>query len=512
VIDARPYARRLIVLAIPLALVVFWAALLNAKGPYWLAYNSDPDYAYLLNAVNVANGTPPGHVDHPGTSIQLIGAAVVSTVHAVAGERELAADVVARPERYLTAIQWVLFAMYAASLVLLGWMALVATGSAAVAFIVQLTPVLSPTIPAHVACVKPEPLLLALSACAGAIVLATLVPRQRARVPLGLAAVLGVVSGAAVATKITAAPLLLLGVVLLDSCASVGVFAGGTVVAAAVFTMPAWSVLGKLVSFAEQIATHSGTYGLGPPALLDTRAYAAALEQLLSTEPTLVAAIVATAVALVVARRLAASVPPRIARALAAVLIVEVGSILFVARHPSNHYLAPALGLTGVAFALAYTVLADLLKHTRLAARALVGTVLGAAIAGELLSMEAVRRDLARARDAHLEAVAEVKRRYPQANVLPFYRSSNPAYALHFGDSFAGLHFEREIDAVHPGSAFYNIWTREFEVPTSWRPRVGSRGLATFVLQGVPLSPAELALIPTTLVWSNDREALYELR
>lgn len=39
----------------------------EARGPYFYNFNDDPEYAYLLNALNLTQGIPPHHVDHPGT-------------------------------------------------------------------------------------------------------------------------------------------------------------------------------------------------------------------------------------------------------------------------------------------------------------------------------------------------------------------------------------------------------------------------------------------------------------
>ncbi|NLG19040.1 MAG: hypothetical protein GX556_17085 [Fibrobacter sp.] len=45
-----------------------------AAGPFWLGQNSDPDYQYLLNSLNIAQGKGVGHTDHPRTPVQISGA------------------------------------------------------------------------------------------------------------------------------------------------------------------------------------------------------------------------------------------------------------------------------------------------------------------------------------------------------------------------------------------------------------------------------------------------------
>jgi hypothetical protein len=71
---AIPLQHYLAILVVPILLFCFPLILRSYHGPYYLGYNSDPAYAYLLNSLNILNGVPPGHTDHPGTTVQLLGA------------------------------------------------------------------------------------------------------------------------------------------------------------------------------------------------------------------------------------------------------------------------------------------------------------------------------------------------------------------------------------------------------------------------------------------------------
>src|SRR5260370_16114734 len=66
-----------ILLVIPCSLFLLSVLLTNASGPYYQFGNFDPDYCYLFNALNILTFHPPGHWDHPGTTLQLLGAIVV---------------------------------------------------------------------------------------------------------------------------------------------------------------------------------------------------------------------------------------------------------------------------------------------------------------------------------------------------------------------------------------------------------------------------------------------------
>lgn len=513
--------------AMPGLVLALSLAFSEAKGPHWLGLNSDPDYAYLLNALNVARGVPPGHTDHPGTLLQTLGAGVLLAFHAAAGQGDLASDVVARPEAYLQALQLVLLGLHAAALAWLGAAALRLTGSVRVALVCQAGPLLSATVLPHLACVKPEPVLAALGALFGAAALRAAGragPAGRTRaLPDALA--FGLLAGATLATKATGVPLLVIPALLLAGAPAFAAFGASAVAAAALFTAPAWGVIGRFFTFSGGLATHLGRYGDGPDGLLDPPAFLAALVRLALGEPCLTAGLVAAALLLLDARP-EARADRRVALALAA---AQLGSLLLVARHPSDqalapgdHYLVPALTLVGVTWALAGRLLLPRLPPLagrwlgagRARALALVaGAALALALGAGLLRQHG---HLEERRLAQLEAVAYRAAFHPHANVISHYRSSSPSYALAFGNGFAAGEYSALIAARHPRAISYNIWADALE---AWRADAavpGPDGRVTFVLQGTPFAPGRLPSLRLpgrpVLAGGNQVEAVYELR
>src|SRR5882757_4555174 len=51
--------------------------LASMEGPYYIKDRADPSYAYLFNALDIDQGFSPYVIHHPGTTVQLIGAAVL---------------------------------------------------------------------------------------------------------------------------------------------------------------------------------------------------------------------------------------------------------------------------------------------------------------------------------------------------------------------------------------------------------------------------------------------------
>ena len=51
--------------------------LAQVRGPQWLGSYLEYSYTYLFNSLLIVKGEPPFHTDHPGTTAQVFGAAVL---------------------------------------------------------------------------------------------------------------------------------------------------------------------------------------------------------------------------------------------------------------------------------------------------------------------------------------------------------------------------------------------------------------------------------------------------
>src|SRR5262245_47286202 len=119
-------------------------ALGHARGPRWLGYNYDPEYPYLLNGLNLVEGVAPRHTDHPGTPVQLLAAGGIWIAHAVTRPgTSVRADVLTRPEFFLSAVGAGLLALQGLATTVLGWTVLRSTGSLAWALTAQAAPLVA---------------------------------------------------------------------------------------------------------------------------------------------------------------------------------------------------------------------------------------------------------------------------------------------------------------------------------------------------------------------------------
>lgn len=100
---ALPVNKKFIFILPAFAVLIYHCfAMLNLSTFY--STRIDPDYPYLFNGLNCALGAFDriGHFDHPGTPFQMLTGLFILILHFIAGQDELATDVIARPEFYLT--------------------------------------------------------------------------------------------------------------------------------------------------------------------------------------------------------------------------------------------------------------------------------------------------------------------------------------------------------------------------------------------------------------------------
>jgi len=500
---------RLLLAAMGAAILAWHLAVLSARGPFYLGTNNDPDYTYLLNSLNLARGLPVFHVDHPGTPVQLLGAAVLRISSPFASKSELAAAVIRNPEHYLRIMAWSFISLYAVVLTVVAFVVLRSTGSLLAALAVQATPLLSATIPLNASCVAPEVLLLSLSSLMAMVVFAALRPGSGLS-SRRMGAAFGVIIGVGIATKVTFLPLALLPLFLLPDRPAWAAYAVATVGSCAVATMPAWPRLEAALGFYGRIATHTGRYGYGPAGLFDPPAYARNLGRLFASEPAMAAVLLTALAALAIdCSRIHGRHDVR--KALLGCIAALVASFLLVARHPGDiahdRYLIPALGLTGATAALAWILVAPAVLRSRTACAALaLGAVVLAVFQGSELT--AATRGLVSLRRDQEAVISFARTNHPGAKIAYLYRSSNPGYALYFGDETAGYRYGPLIAAAYPDVRCWNNWTQAFETGPETGP--------SLLFQGNPAAFARfdwnrLLGKSATKRYGNETEALFLL-
>ena len=433
--------RRLCLLVVPLLAAAAALRVSAARGPEWLGTNHDPTYTYLLSALAIAEGAPPGHVDHPGTPVQTGGALVLRLAHRLFGGRTaLAEDVLGCPEMYLGLLAGLLTGLYCTLLWTSGRVLLRVTGDLGTALAGQAAPFASVLVALELPTFKPEPLLLSIGAAVATLVACTLDGRPpRARLVLAL----GVLGGVGIATKVTAAPLLAVPLVL---AAGFRQRAAALAVAAAAFaaaTAPAWPRAGDFLAFQWRVATRRGMYG--QPELAHLLPYGPALRAVV-VEEWLVLVIGGAAVAVLGWSRTADARGRAARRALLAITLALFAQIALVAVHPYHaRYLVPVLGLLGLAVAL--------LLRAMPAGPARVAAAVALVAAGAIELRGLSKHVFVLAETAKLQGAPDrLVEDYARCPLVTYYRASSRAEALRHADVWLGGRYAEHLEALHPGA------------------------------------------------------------
>ncbi len=465
-------------LVLPACFVGAALAARTAGGPPWLSFNLDPDYFYLLDALNIVNLTTPGHVFHPGATVHWLGALVLKAAHPLSNAAAITDAVLADPVRHLRLISDAFVAANGVAAAILGIAAWLAFGALAPAWLLQTAPLLSMVTVKHSHHVKPEALLVATTLALMAVAVTTLRPGELDRHGRRFAVAFGVIAGFGAATKVTALPIFVLPLFVLafgpGGGRAVAAYVGSAAVATVVFTLPMAGAYDVFLAWIAHVGSGSGAYGGGAPGVVDWGAYPRAVAKLVSRPVTHVplAAALATLAWADWRRRRGLPLPAPETRLLAGVAAAEIAQVLLIAKQPNAMYLIPSLMLGALAFVVAWR-----LWSVAAAGDARVAAILdrGPAV---LLAVLLVAQGAAVVRlvggladdRAHALAAADDSRFARCARVYS-YAASSPAYALQLADYVTGSRFAGRL-AERGAAGIYWLehwWSQDRVVFRDWR-------------------------------------------
>jgi hypothetical protein len=427
----------------------------DARGPYWLSHNLDPEYNYLLNGLNLAEGHAAGHYDHPGTPVQMLGAVVLRLVHSMnKNSLPLERDVCVRPEYYLRAIHLAIDLLVFCALAGLVFYFYAVFGDAVATMIVGASLFASSALLLACTRVNPEPMLVFSGFCMQIILVAVFSKRKRFKSAHCWFAAVG---GFGVAVKVTFLPLLLVPLVVIDGWKKRALYLAGSFVFFIVFTLPIAVHYKAVARWLFSILTHTGRYGYGNPGIVDPASYGSNIMNLLAWEPALAATLVVSGMYLfaISLRKSSRRGNRTLLKTIAGCVAALVAQILMVAKHPDDHYLVPALCFVAFTFAV-------IIVHARTCVlgcgiMAFFGTIglmlmVGSGIVGFRKNIAAL--DIQRLDGMRIATMARGEKGTP---VYGYCASAMP-YALFFGNSYAGNRYGKLLTSVYGNVLIYDFW------------------------------------------------------
>jgi hypothetical protein len=451
----------LALLIIPTVVVVIPLVFKGNLGPYYLGMRSDPTYVYLFSSLVITCGHIPPYMDHPGTPLEFLGAAIIAIKTSLQGRRFCPIDqVLTQPELFLNWIENFLLVLLATGCFIFSARIFRLTSDIYAALAAQVALLGSATLVVALNQPAPEILLIATTFVLGFCLAPVIFESEKK--PRRTVLLSGAVVGFGLATKITLFPFLLYALFFKDLKAK-ATFVLATAAAFVFFTLP---IVPNYLNFArwiKQIAIHSEKYGSGPVGLPSASTLADNGLTIIGAEP--LAFAMAAASLLLVGFIYLRARNPRLEGASRFILLTQatlVVQLLMTMKHFELRYMVPALAASAVSGSIALAAIGAV--RPRLSA---FGFVVVLAIAAPQMAMNLnhyMTDSYATDRienDKLVEMGSETC-----ARIIPYYRSSSQPYALFFGNAFVGGlggPFAADLARLYPNFMSYNVWFHDFE-------------------------------------------------
>lgn len=475
-------------LILPVLLAITAVYLNNARGPFWLGANHDPEYVYLLNSLNLAQGGEIGHIDHPGTPVQMLGAVTIRVVHAVnaPADIDLQTDVLKRPEFYLNAIDAVLVTLNALMLLALGFFAYRYTLSIWISLWLQAAPFLSITaLNFGLTRVNPEPLLFFCSLAMTLLLVKWLQIRSQFDIGgapsaysgpySGLVILLGLVTGLGIAVKITFFPLIMAPLFFLPQLKNKAIFLITSLAGFVVFTLPIAGSYPKFFDWIYRILTRKGLYGSRGKGMIPFDQWLGNVKTILLDNPfftfVLVLAAISIVVVLLIPKLRKIAVSGITFKTLTAVFLGQLLGVAMVAKHSLSRYLLPVLMLSGILLVIQLIFFQELLERFYFKEKIKKNSpaiifaviVIGAFIMiNPPLQINKRAGNKARNRDKALQQRQTIENDYKGFARVYWFGSSSKPQALNFGNNLAHHLYSNKLTQMYPDDYFYDFIKKQF--------------------------------------------------
>lgn len=455
-------SKPLVLLIVPAMVLLVGAVMRLLEGPFYYAFNSDPEYSYLLNALLILEGQTPHHVDHPGTTLQLLIAATVRVVSFFKPDEPLVTSVLTHPEFYLHVAHGVILSLTALASFVLGYALHKATQRTGLTLFLQALPFLFFGSWLNLARVFPESLIMPLGCLFTACGL-LLHTREHKINPYYLALLMGSFGALATMSKITFLPIACAGFFLCFNHKEKSCYILSTITVGALAFAPAFPKFMAMIGFFGQIATHAGHYGTGPEGLVDLSLSLRFILALLWREPLFFLLFACLSYLLI--REVASHCSKALFTPAVGLWLACFVLLLLVIKHPRVHYLTPIFTTLPLIWVLSPQVLQRFrsltARFTRLPiARKRLLKISGAIILTSTLGAQII--NVWQQRNASARAAEAIEEALRNQLHITSYLSSDKAYALAMGNSWTGHHFAEELDEIYPGRIFYSAWSRQF--------------------------------------------------
>ena len=427
-------------------------------------YPNDPEYIYLMNAFCICDGQNVGHIDNPGTTLIQIGAGTMGVMHLFDNPRNetIVEQVLKNPNEYIEGIRKVIIVLETIFLLFLGWVVYKKTRSIWPTLMLQLSTLLSVFILERSwAKLSPEPLLFSITGLY--VILVFIYYLEQEKTKWKYVILFALVTGAGLATKATFLPLIILPLFILPTVRKKIFYLLGVVPSFVLFTIPIIPQYGRMFFWFRDMISHSGNYGNGEKAIIDTKTYIPNIQSILSYFPGFTTILLMGVLTLCVGYffRKRKNVSGDL-KFLAGLLVTFVAGILLVAKHyGGNHYLIPIVLLSGISIYIIIDIVKQIFDYKVL--NSFLLPVIVIAFVGFIAwnhpsKIRIMNKEYKTASEEIDAANIWVERNYEDyTQVVNYTYSLNKYTGLKFGTDYANGRIYPHLKKLFPKTYFYEL-------------------------------------------------------
>ena len=307
----------------------------------------DPDYAYFISGLNLAEGIfKLTHIDHPGTPLQYLIAVVMRVVHLFRNNPNLAEDVLANADLYLTIVNITITLVVALALLIAGRLVFRKTGSILYAMLIQGVPLISYIWYEIIGRITPE-LLMPVPVVALSVLLIYHIYSDSDKFNNRQLIIMSLILGFGLSIKLTLLPLLVIPVITVKTWRSKLMVLGLTVLFFLIISFPATIQIDRFWGWVKNLFLHSGNYGSGEKNIVDIALFTENIGRIISLQKIFTyMAIILTATTLAVylwfRKRMNIQIQ-KMLRVASGIIIIILAQVIIVGKHYSPHYFLPAV-------------------------------------------------------------------------------------------------------------------------------------------------------------------------
>jgi len=464
----------ILLIIIPVLFFISGNLLKEAQGPYYLNFY-DPSYVYLVSSLNLAQleGYGVGHFDHPGTTVQVAGAVILSAYHLISSKsEELVHDVLKRPEDYLKVINRIFGLINTVFLILLGSFVLKVTGNIIYSLLIQLSPFVSMEVFYGYIIVTPDNFLIFITLCMiGACFYYLYSVKESPESPYSLVFIFALISAAGMATKLNFFPMTLIPLLLIQGVKRKLIFAAASVLLFHVFIFPAISNYAMFTEWISRLIIYDGHYGQGDPTVVNSSEFFMHLELVFTKDLfftfSYLIMILTLSICLFSKNKIEKGTDDLLKKQLKLLFIIFIAvtfQIIIVAKQYRQHYMIPSFIISVFALSLCAQILAFHFEKLKVKYSYMIIIVILSVWA---LYQVNLNYNLGmHQRNEAFKIVNYISENYPDKFLISTYSTANSQTAMAFAVSYAGSQTERyrtELRKQQKNLVFYNPWIKQFE-------------------------------------------------